>query len=102
VNQPPYPLVSSGRRPSAGPEPQFVRPSFSMRPAASLIVIGVAAALMLSPAIVAVLSVTFAGRLDELGIQSIVPFYLVPIFESGRVLFTAALATKVIRVTELE
>jgi hypothetical protein len=102
VNQPPYPLVSSGRRPSAGPGPQFGRPWFSIRPTASLIVIGVAAALMLSPAIVAVLSVTFAGRLDELRIQSIVPFHLVPIFESARVLFTAALATKVMRATEQE
>jgi hypothetical protein len=102
VNQPPYPLVSSGRRPSAGPGPQFARPSLSIRPAASLIVIGVAAALMLSPAIVAVLSVTFAGRLDELGIQSIVPFQLVPIIESGRLLFTLALATKVMRATELD
>jgi hypothetical protein len=102
VNQPPYPLVSSGRRPSAGPEPQSARPSFSRRPAAGLIVIGVAAALMLSPAIVAVLSVTMAGRFDQLGIQSTVPFHLVPIFESGRVLITAALATKVMRATELE
>ena len=102
MNQPPYPLVSSGRRPSAGPGPQFGRPSFSIRPAASLIVIGVAVALMLSPAIVAVLSVTFAGRLDELGVQSIVPFHLASILESGRVLLTAALATKVIRATELE
>jgi hypothetical protein len=102
VNQPPYPLVSSGRRPSAGPGPQSARPSLSIRPAASLIVIGLAATLMLSPAILAVLSMISSVRLDELGVQSIVPFHLASILESGRLLFTLALATKVMRATEQE
>jgi hypothetical protein len=67
-----------------------------------LIVIGLAATLMLSPAVVAVLAMTSAVRLDELGFQSIVPFHLESILESGRLLFTLALAIKVMRATELE
>ncbi len=102
MNQSPYPLVSSGRRPSAGPGHQSGRPSFSIRPASSLIVISVAAVLMLSPAIVAVLSVTVAGRLGEVDVQPMVPFHLGSILESGRLLFTMALATRVMRATEQE
>jgi hypothetical protein len=67
-----------------------------------LIVIGLTVTLMLSPAIVAGLSMMFAGRLPEPKFQPIAPFHLMPILESGRVLLTLALATKVMRTTELE
>jgi len=102
MTRPPFPLVSPGRRPSAGPGRQFGRPSFSMRSTASLIVLALAATLMLSPVVIAVLSMIFTGRLAQPSLQPIVPIHPVLILESGRVLFTLALATKVMRTTELE
>lgn len=57
---------------------------------------------MLSPAVVGVLSMIFARQLDGPGVQPIVPLPLVSILESGRVLCTLALATKVMRTSELE
>lgn len=102
MTRPLPPLVRSGRRQCAGPGHQFCRPPFSIRPIASLIVIGLAATLMLSPAVVGVLSMIFARQLDGPGVQPIVPLPLVSILESGRVLCTLALATKVMRTSELE
>ena len=64
--------------------------------------IGLVATLVLGPALIAVLSMIFAGRLDAPGFQPIVPFSLVPVLESGRVLVTLALAANVIRAKELE
>jgi hypothetical protein len=73
----------------------------SARPAASLIVAGLAAALMFGPAIVA-LPLIFAGHSDGPGLQPIVTLNLAPVLESGRILLTLALATKVMRTTELQ
>jgi hypothetical protein len=102
LTRPPSPLVRSGRRSCAGPGHQFGRPLYSARPIASLIVIGLVATFVLGPALVAVLSIIFAGRLDGPNAQPIVPFNLVPILETGRVLVTLALATKLIRTREWE
>ena len=96
MTRPPFPLVVSGRRPSAGPEHQFGR----MQASATLIVIALVATLLLGPALIAVLSMIFAGRLDGPSVQPIVPFQL--ILESGRVLVTLALVAKVIKTGELE
>lgn len=98
----PFLLVGSGRRPSAGPGRQFGPPLHATHPISSLVVIGLAATLMVSPALVAVLAMIFAGRLDAASVEPILPFQLVPILELGRVLLTVVLAANVIRATELE
>ena len=100
--RPPSPLVRSGRRRCAGPGHQFAPPPEVTRPIASLVVIGLVATLVLGPALIAVLSMIFAGRLDPLGFQPVVPFNLVAMLESSRVLVTLVLATSVIRARELE
>jgi hypothetical protein len=98
----PSPLVGSGRRPSAGPGRQFGPPLSATHPFSSLVVIGLAATLMVGPALIAVLAVIFAGRLDAPRVQPVLPVQLMPILEFGRVLLTLVLAAKVIRTTELE
>jgi hypothetical protein len=102
LTRPPSPLVRSGRRSRAGPGHQFGCPLYFARPIASLIVIGLVATLVLVPALVAVLSVILAGRLVGPSVQPTMPFDLAPVLESGRVLFTLALAIKVMRTKEME
>ncbi len=99
---PPIPLVGSGRRPSAGPGRQFGPSPRFAQPIAGSVVIGLAAILMAGPALIAVLAITFAGRLDAPGVQLTLPFQLAPILEFARVLLTVVLAAKVIRTTEVE
>lgn len=100
--RPPFPLVCSGRRSTAGPGRQFGWHSLSIRSMASLIVLALVATLMLSPVVVAVLSMIFTDRLAQPSVQPIVPVNPVLILESGRVLFTLALATRVMRTAEQE
>ena len=99
---PPNPLVGSGRRPSAGPGRQFGPSPRFAQPIAASVVIGLAAILMAGPALIAVLAITFAGRLDAPDVQLTLRFQLAPILELARVLLTAVLAAKVIRTTEVE
>jgi hypothetical protein len=99
---PPIPLVGSGRRPGAGPGRQSGPSPRFAQPIAGLVVIGLAGILMVGPALISVLAMTFAGRLDAPGVQLTVPFQLAPILELARVLLTVVLAAKVIRATELE
>lgn len=98
----PSPLVGSGRRPGAGPGRQFGPPLDVTHQISSLVVIGLAVTLMVGPALVAVLAMIFAGRLDAPRVQPILPVQVVPILELGRVLLTVVLAANVIRATELE
>jgi hypothetical protein len=102
MTPPPFPLVGSGRRPSAGPGRQLGPPLHGAHPISTLVVGGLAATLMVSPAAISVLAMVLAGRLDATGVQPILPFQLVPILEVGRVLVTVVLAASVIRATELE
>ena len=103
MNPSPLSLVSSGRRlPSAGPGRQPRRAALSVRPAAGLIVLGLALTLMVSPAVVAVLATSFAGRLQEAAIHSIALPHLAAVLESGRALLAFALVARVIQATELE
>jgi hypothetical protein len=57
---------------------------------------------MVAPAVVASLSMIFGGRLDGPDVQSVVPYYAMPILESGRVFVALALTTKVIRTRDQE
>jgi hypothetical protein len=100
--RPPFPLVCSGRRSTAGPGRQFGWHSLSIRSMASPIVVALAATLVLSPVVVAVLSMIFTDPLAQPSVRPIVPVNPVVILESGRVLFTLALATRVMRTAELE
>ncbi len=101
MTQPPFPLVCSGRRPSAGPGRQHRRILYLARPIASVLVLGLVTTLMVGPALIGVLSFVFAARLDGPHLDSIVPSFAMPIFESGRALVTLVLATKVMRASEL-
>jgi hypothetical protein len=101
MTQPSPPLVRSGRRPCAGPGHQFDRPSFFTQLTAGLLVIGLAATLMSIPAVVAVMSMIFADRLETPSVESNTPVALAPVLALGRVLFTLALATSVVRTAEL-
>src|SRR5216684_3724590 len=98
MTPPPIPLVGSGRRPRAGPG----RQPGEAHPAGSLVVGGLAATFMLGPALVAVLPMIFAGRLDGGGVQAVPPFQLVPILALGRLLLSALLVANFIRSRELE
>jgi ABC-type proline/glycine betaine transport system permease subunit len=102
MTHPPFPLVSSGRRPGAGPGRQPGQPPVARRGYAGLMLAGLAAILIVSPAMVAVLSMVFAGGIGQPSVQPIIPFHLVAILESGRFLLALALAPSVMRATELE
>jgi hypothetical protein len=102
MTPPPVPLVGSGRRPSAGPGRQLGQARCTTHLAGGLVVGGLAATLMVSPALIAVLAMIFAGRLDVASAQPMLPFQLVPVLELGRVLLTVVLAAHVIRATEQE
>ena len=103
MTRPPFPLVSPGRRPSAGPGRQLGPPPlYATYSTSRLVVAGLPVTFMVSPALIAVLAMIFAGRLDAASVQPILPFQLVPIPELGRVLVTVVLTANVIRATELE
>jgi hypothetical protein len=63
---------------------------------------GLAATFMVGPALIAVLPMIFAGRLDGAGVQPMLPVQLVPILALGRVLLSVVLVANFIRSTELE
>ena len=98
--EPLTPLDRSGRRLCAGPGPQPGHLLLPQQPVALLIVIIVAAALMLSPAAVVAWSIISAGQTDVLDIHSTLNWW--PILLSGRIVVALALATNVMRATELD
>jgi len=102
MTQPPSPLVSSGRRPSAGPGRQFARPLHVPPPIAGLVVVVLAATLVFSPPLIALLSMIDAGRVNAPPLLPNLSFQLVTVLTFGRALIALVLAGKVARASELE
>lgn len=101
THPPPTPLDCSGRRFGAGPGRQVGCSLDPTRQAAGAIVVGVITALLLGPAVLAVLSMVFASPLDGPAIDSMLPAFLVPIFALGRLVVSVVMAAKVVRITEM-
>jgi hypothetical protein len=103
INRPSTPVVRSGRRLSAGPGHHSPVPGrLYVRPIATLLVVGLAMALMVGPGLVALLSMIWAGRPDEPKAFPFIPVDVMLLLGSGRIVLAMALAHSVIRAEETE
>jgi len=102
VTYPPSLLVRSGRRIGAGPGHQASAPEGLGRALAAALLVVLCTGLMVSPALLAVIWVVFAGRPVEQPALWVERLHGIPVLEAGRVLVTVALVTKVTRTKELE
>ena len=79
-----------------------MRPLHDPPAIAGLVVVVLAATLVLSPPLIALLSMMLAGGPDTPRLQPNLPFQLVAMLTFGRAVVTVVLAGKVARASELE